>query len=184
MSHTVKSVRCCAVRELHAMRHSHSRSASTSRLCSIVSTPPPLRASGSRSVARGRVGGWLAAGRRSVVAGHRARVCNGVCNDLGHSLTLSGTPWHDRRPWMLPHRPARGTVRHILTQRGTTWHNPYLRLRVLQGLFSRMLFMAVYGRCRAVDRSDVFLSSLPRPASARQRPNGPLGGCARWASHP
>jgi hypothetical protein len=62
------------------------------------------------------------------------RVCNAVCNGLGHNVTQPGTTWHNREASRTPQAPPCGTRRHILTQRGTTWHNPTPCLRVLQGL--------------------------------------------------
>ena len=62
------------------------------------------------------------------------RVCNAVCNGLGHNVTQPGTTWHNREVPRTPQAPPCGTRRHILAQRGTTWHNPTPCLRVLQGL--------------------------------------------------
>ena len=62
------------------------------------------------------------------------RVCNGVCNGLGHNLTHPGTTWHNLTPSEVPQARVRGTHRHNLTQRGTTWHNRALRLRLLSGV--------------------------------------------------
>jgi hypothetical protein len=71
---------------------------------------------------------------RGAGAGPETRVCNGVCNCLGHTGAQPGTTWHNRRPAESPQAPTCGTPGHDLAQRGTTWHDSPLRLRVLQGL--------------------------------------------------
>ena len=105
---------------------------------------------GARSDFRPWPGGLLRQGADTSNAPGQSssRVCNTVCNALGHSRTLPGTTWHDRAPPMLAHPPTRGADGHILTHDCSPWHDPALRLRVPQGLFFRPPEFCLYSPIR------------------------------------